>query len=517
MRFALWVGFAAVGFGALVGRGAPREAFPGTDEKWECYQSPRFELFSRVSDKESRELLHNLELLHASFAATVKLPEKKPMLVSVYYFGREKDFEHYVPANLREGDGVAGYYTRRPDRGVIVVSPGWRGPEARRLIFHEYVHHLTRLGGDNPPMWYTEGIAELFSTIDDLRGKLVFGKPLEEHVVYLRQTQLMPFASLFSAGHGPSIYKEQRRERRLLYAQSWAFMHYWYCGDLKLTPEQQKLRADFFNYVRVEGAEGDPAVRAALFERASGMDYTEMARRLEKYVRTGSYRWFQLPLPEIADRATYSVRAMSRGEIALRLAELDLTANRSPSARLALLNAIDERPEDFRVLEALGMDAWFEGDKRMAQERWDRAVALGTKNPGVLHEVAVMEDEKWFSRFDPYFELPDAAAERLRRLLKASIESSPNQTRAYEILAWVEATARRPKLANANLVQAQLPRLEFRTRTMVALALLRVKLKDYATARLILDQVDKDTTMPAAVDSSRVLRALMATGESAGR
>jgi hypothetical protein len=48
----LWLAIHATGLSA-----AMTEPFPGVDAKWRYYQSPNFELYSRNSDSESRDLL----------------------------------------------------------------------------------------------------------------------------------------------------------------------------------------------------------------------------------------------------------------------------------------------------------------------------------------------------------------------------------------------------------------------------------------------------------------------------
>ncbi|MEO7598962.1 MAG: hypothetical protein ABIV50_08515, partial [Opitutus sp.] len=458
-----------------------------------------------ANDRESCEMLRRLELLRAVFGDMVRAKEKRPNLVTIYYFGTEQSFRAYTPVNMRQEGRVAGYYLNRPDRSVIVVSPVWDDEWAQRLIFHEYVHHLSRVSGDNPALWYTEGIAEFFSTMKEDRNQISMGLPINEHVAFLRQTRLLPLEALFGADHSSRNYNETERAG-MFYAESWALIHYWYCGLNDLTPEKKAARDRFFKAAREEGENGDPVKREALFKECFGISFQQTVRDLERYVRTGEYRFSKLPMPDIPAVDSYRAAAVSRDDIRRRLAELDFRVNRSAVGKLAMLEACSKDPIDVRALEILGTDALMDGEPAVALERWQKAVDLGTDNTAILHEVAALEAQRWFSRLDVTFELPAARAESLRILLLRSIDQVPNQTLAYETLAWVEATVKIPLPKNINLVQLRLPNLQPRDRTMLALALVRARFADFTTARLLLDQTEKEATAPQALAWSKTLR-----------
>jgi hypothetical protein len=132
-----------------------------------------------------------------------------------------------------------------------------------------------------------------------------------------------------------------------------------------------------------------------------------------------------------------------------------------------------------------------EGDVVRAREIWTRAVALGSENPAVIHELGQLESRQWFSRFDLYFRLPDELATHLRDLLHRSIKVAPHQSSAYEMLAWVEATAKEPQIANVNLVQEHFPELTEKRRSLLALAFVRWRKDDLPAAISILDALGK--------------------------
>lgn len=468
--------------------GPAKETFRGVDAKWRCYASPHFELFSHATEFESRDLLDRLELLHAVFFDMGKLKERMPLPVSVYFFDDTRDFLAYTPIAVRSEKRTAGFYLRRPDRGVIVVSPQWDADFSRRLIFHEYVHHLTDVAGDNPALWYTEGIAELLSTITTEGKWLKIGLHIPEHVAELQQNRWIPLAALFAVDHASSSYNESERSG-MFYAESWAMMHYWYFGDLDLTPAQIRGRDLFFNYIRSEGENGDPAVRERLFRLATGLTYETMQTKLERQMHGGTYRWSKIPRPALPPSSSYAVRPMSRDEIREQLAALDLRINRSSLGKLALLDAIGKNPSDYRALEVLGMDAQMNDDDNEARERWEKALAAGSHNPAIAHELAEIEDRAWLSRFDFDYRMPPATAEHIRQLVHRSLAEAPQQWRGYEILAWVEAAAEKPSIKEINLVQAHMADIPNPDHAWLALAMIRVRFGDFATARQIIEKL----------------------------
>lgn len=466
---------------------AGREQYAGVDDKWRCYQSPHFELYSHNGNEASRHLLHDLELLHAVFFEVLHLQERRPLSVTIYYFQGESAFRSYMTPAMRRNENLAGFYFQRPDRAMILLPSQYDSEEAQRLIFHEYIHHLTFISGERPALWYLEGIAELFSTIHVVDKRLALGEPIQGHVTSMQAGEAMPLEELFSTQHDSPNYNETYRAGSF-YAQSWALLHYWYFGHSDLAADRLE---PFINYTRQDEANRDPAGRRELFERTTGVTYQEMVKRLEHYMRGGHYGTGTIPLPKIPGRASYTVRAVPRDEIREHLLELGYRINRDPTARLALLDGMEKEPGVARRFEVFGAEALADGDENEARARWLQAIEAGSTNPAVYHELAMIENRRWFSQFDLlYFQLPDETAVYLRKLLLRSIEVAPRQTQAYEMLAWVEATAEKPVFRNVNLVQAHFADLQQQTRTVLALIVVRARQKDEAGARELMGQLE---------------------------
>lgn len=445
--------------------------FPGTDDKWQHFQSPNFELYSRNREADSRELLHNLEMFRATFLDSFKLKERRRMEVTVYFFRSEKDFRTYVNEVYGPKNKFDGVYVNGIDRAVICLIPGEDAAGSRQLIFHEYVHHLFRVTEQTPAPWFNEGMAELFSTVEAKGGKMEFGHPVAGRLWQLHAEKLMPFEELFAVDQSSPIFR-QGEHTGLFYAESWALMHYLHFGDSKIPAAKRQA----FVSLALANKFKDAADMRSAFREVFGMDYPEMQLRLERYISSGSYYWGKNPLPTIAPATSYAGRKVPLEEIRLRLAELALRMSRSPLAKLALLQAVEANPGDTRSLEALGADAWRDQDEMTVRERWGRAAASGTRNPVIYSELGLMEGRAVFTQFDVHFRVPAEKAQRLRDYLLRAIQYNPEQSAAYEMLAWVEAFAPDPSIKNLAAIQQAYPNLTRKERTALALAFVRVRL-----------------------------------------
>jgi Tfp pilus assembly protein PilF len=465
--------------------GAETEQFPGTNDGWRHFQSPHFDLYSEDRGWDSRGFLHKLELLRASFLDSFQLIERRPLEVTLYYFGSERDFRAYKPEEL--GFMPGGFYHADSDHAVIVLAPRDDEHGAQRVIFHEYVHHLFWVAEEYPPAWFNEGMAEMFSTIDEESGRLVFGRMIPDRIRLLQQEEMLPLETLFAVDHKSPVFTTGTHGVGVFYAESWALMHYLYLGVSKLPEDRLNL---FLKALQSPAAVSDPDSLRKSCRQLLGMDYPELLAQLQRYVQSGIYREGMLPLPKIADGSAYAMRLVPRDEIRERLAELSLRINRAPVARRALVDMLEKNPDDVHLHEVLGMNALRDSDEAVAREHWEKAVTLGSDNPAIYHELAQMESG-WFRQFDYYFRLPAERAQWLRRLLRRSIEYAPNQTAAYEMLAWVEATASEISAANVNLVQSHFNTLHDKPRTLLALALIRLHAGDKDLAAALLEQLDR--------------------------
>jgi hypothetical protein len=479
------LGGLALALGTLAAR-TPEE-FPGLGEKWRHYRSPHFEVYSANDDFSSRKVLEHLELMRALLLENLQLKEKKPQPVTIFYFGSDRDFKGYLPAESRKDDSLICYWSNQPDRTVILMAPIGDDDMARTVAFSQFIEYLFRITDQNAARWYRTGVEQVYSGAHEEPGSVVVGLPSAAWVEELRYSKMFPLDQFFGTSDDSQTLQDQEKLKTFC-AQSWAFIHY--CRFGKDTLPKEKLEK-FMRVAGDEKAQGNPALVRNACRDILGLDYPELLKQLQRYVASGDYRTVRVARPKIDEARTYSRQEPSAEEMTDRLAELTLRLDRDPRGKVALLRAIDRKIVDPRLEEVLGNDALMDGDTVAVREHWGRAVAQGTDNPAIYWQLAEIESKRWFSNFDFYFRLPDETAAGLRDLLHRSIKFAPEQAGAYEMLAWVESAARKIDVGNVNLVQEHFAQITNKARTLLALALVRLRLNDPAGTRRMLDSVGK--------------------------
>src|SRR5205085_8315307 len=98
------------------------------------------------------------------------------------------------------------------------------GADLYRVVFHEYVHLILKQSGITLPLWFNEGTAELFSTIETTRSQITIGEVIPQYISQLRSERLMDVPALMAVGHDSDLYNEQNKIG-IFYAESWALVH----------------------------------------------------------------------------------------------------------------------------------------------------------------------------------------------------------------------------------------------------------------------------------------------------
>ncbi|HEY8995474.1 MAG TPA: hypothetical protein VIM71_12470 [Lacunisphaera sp.] len=466
---------------------ASREPFPGLGRKWRYYQSPNFELYSAATDGDSRDVLEGMELLRAMFLNSLQLKARLPQPVTIYYFDRQEDFDGYRPPHVRGGDATyLGFCTNFPDRTVIMLAPAQDKESAMEVVYHEYVHHLFRITEQNPAPWFNEGVAELFSTMQADREWLKLGQPAVGRVIELQRGRMMPFDALFAARYDSPLFKDSGHSG-MFYAQSWAFLHYCYFGLNKIPPEKMSVFLSVAGSPEIQEHPGDFRM---VCQELLGLDYAGLQREMERYTTRGKFMGRKAKRPTIVPQREYTLRPAGKEEMQIRLAELALRMADSPYANFAVREQLGRQP-DARLHELMGSVALQAQEDDVAREHWRQAIELGTSNAAIFRELGRLEANAIFGQFNLDYRMPDQRAADLRHLLNKSLECAPEQSMGYEMLAWVEAMSGKPDIASLNRIQARFSTLNDRARTLLALAIVRMRLGQTADAAALLDKMEK--------------------------
>ncbi|MGA2590578.1 MAG: hypothetical protein ABSH32_11720 [Bryobacteraceae bacterium] len=118
---------------------------------------------------------------------------RQAMPVRLVVFGSQKEYEPY-----RINEFATAYYHQIADRDYIVMSHG--GADTFPIAVHEYVHLLVRHFGLKLPPWLNEGLAELYSTLKPMGGKILVGDLIPGRQRALLQDRWVLLAVIFTIG-----------------------------------------------------------------------------------------------------------------------------------------------------------------------------------------------------------------------------------------------------------------------------------------------------------------------------
>ena len=347
---------------------------------WLMITSSNFEVLTDAGEQTGRDVAIRFEQIRQLFLdATAAhegrlLPFSIPIASSgtlawfskfplrIIVFATEKEFRPY---QFRVGGWA--YSARSTNRDYIVISRG--GLESLATAIHEYLHILLRYSGASLPLWINEGIAELYSTIRPVDQGLELGGKITQHCQVLRQQPMLDLKTLFAV-QGDSPYYRQWQQLGLFYAQSWALVH-------MLNLSKERTLPQFSDFLRsLSGGQADDET----FQEIYGKSTQEIQRELQQYVRNDEFRsrQFKIELQKPVRHA--DVRPAFSLERDKSLADLLVLVGRLEEARQRYESLARVAPEDWEVVQALGLLALRGGERKRAQEYLKKATELGGGN-----------------------------------------------------------------------------------------------------------------------------------------
>jgi Protein of unknown function (DUF1570) len=333
---------------------------------WRMATTPHYRLFSQLEDSESRAWMRGFDqfILSTSGALNINISALPPL--TVVLFNRDKD---YTPYKLLRPNGqvapVAGQFERRGTWSVIGMARDADNEELERTIHHEATHWLMSVGGDRQPAWFSEGIAELFSTFERRGDKVNWAKPIGMHLFTLNQIGTMKLADFLT--ESSAIFDKDSHTDRF-YAQSWAFTHYLMFSD------GQQRRPLLIQFLReFKSNSGDATV-----EKVFGAQLPALEKDFHSYITQRRYVYMALPVKPAPEPPALQPAPDAMVEAALGY--LALGANRDELARqhATRANELDPAiPGGFEVLAYLALD---KGDFDAAATHAEAALLRGSRD-----------------------------------------------------------------------------------------------------------------------------------------
>jgi tetratricopeptide (TPR) repeat protein len=225
-----------------------------------------------------------------------------------------------------------------------------------RVILHEYLHQYSAYNFPPLPPWLDEGLAEFYSTFSATDRNAQVGRPVREHVLWLRQNKLIPLPRLFAVTQDDPEYNEEEKQG-VFYAQSWALVH-------RLITGKPDRRAQINDYVNRLGRGESPKEALA----ALG-DLSALEAELKAYVGQNAFTFSTHTFEEKALNLDVTFQAMPREDVLFRLGDLLLhTSELREDAAAHFEGALALAPAHAKALGGLALVEAENG-------RWDQAVA----------------------------------------------------------------------------------------------------------------------------------------------
>ncbi len=391
-------------------------------QEWLAAETDRFTVVSQLSERDTLRWVRDFDRFINALNGLMPVNESLLPPLTAVLFRRDGAF---APYRLRTESGVAtgntGVFINQSSWSVIGM-PGVRGASTdNSTVYHEAVHWYMSADPGRYPLWFREGIAEVFSTFDVEDGMAVWGRLIPYNIEFLQTFGLEPMEDFLEVSQDEAMHTNGT-----YYAQAWLFVHYLIFSRLEEGIEQ--LSPLLRNSQTMEPK--------AAFEASFEIGFEEMDRMLRSY---SNERRLNVARSEIGDEsgAAYDVRPASDELVEISLARLALgTRNDKPLdehlARLASFAPDSPGIFDIQVVRTLsngGSDI---------DELLDAAIERGSRDPLIYELKAATEIEAVRDPDAPWYS-PDAFdsddARRIANHLVSSANLRPLNMRVYEALS----------------------------------------------------------------------------------
>jgi len=412
-------------------------------EQWVQVSSQHFTVITDSNDKQGRNILDQLErmrwLFHTIFP---KANVDPPRPITVIATKNEKGFQSLEPAAyLAKGQlHLDGLFLRTQDKNYILLRLDANSDHPFASIYHEYTHLQFSDALDWMPLWLNEGFAEFFQNTDIHNKDAMVGKPSVEDILYLRQNNLLPLATLLKVDANSPYYHEEQKGS-VFYAEAWALTHYLEMSDYE---HKTHLIGDYFGLVHQHE---DPVTAG---EKAFG-NLKKLQSSLEAYVRAGDYKQFFISSAAAPiDEASYKAKVLTQSEADAIRADFLVYVRRTQDARSLLDAVLKADPNNVQAHETMGYLTFQDGDREAARKWYEQAVNLDSQSYLAHYYFAVMSmNGEGGSLNDP----------RIEASLLTAIKLNPTFPQAYDQLAALFAM-RHENLDEAHILNSQAVQLD---------------------------------------------------------
>lgn len=262
-----------------------------------------------------------------------------------------------------------GLFLRVPDKNYVLMRTDAEGDHPYAVIYHEYTHLLTSRASEWMPLWVNEGLAEYYETTEIHENNIALGKASNENLALLRQSKLLPLATLFTVDYNSPYYHEQNRAS-IFYSESWALTHYLQINDVKDKTDRLE------EYLELVSHDVDPV---AAGKRAFG-DLNQLQAKLEAYIRQERYTYYGGSASTNVDASSFKVQPLTAPQVDAVRADFLAYVDRTADSRALLERVLKEDPNNVEAHETMGYLAFHAGHLDEARTWYEQAVKLDSQS-----------------------------------------------------------------------------------------------------------------------------------------
>lgn len=299
----------------LLAAGLPLSAatvsLPPEKDPWIRVETAHFTLISNAAKERTIDIGLRLETIREALGRIVpKLQVDSQQPLWVFVFKDNASFAPYKPRLSIAPDRLAGSFVKHRDAGFLAFNAG-RPLDQWRVLHHEYFHYILSNNFTGIPLWFNEGAAECFSTIEIDEDQVEIGTPPDNYLHRLRKNPWIPFSDLIRIdGLSKEFYEV--RGSMAFYAESWALTHYLLWGKAHGTSGGIRFLGRF-----PAGSSLDAAL-----EPEVGTDWTGLESRVTEYVRKGRLQSMSTVLKDLKIETSIRIDSMGRAEVLQRLGDM---------------------------------------------------------------------------------------------------------------------------------------------------------------------------------------------------
>ena len=458
-------------------------------DTWTSVKTKHFVLVGNAGDKEIRKVAGRLEQFREVFSKLFSRANlNSPVPIRVIVFKNRHSYLPFMPVYQGKVSEVAGYFQSGQDVHYITLTSELSQENPYSTIFHEYIHALTNDNTFQSPAWFSEGLAEFYSSFEITDGdkKVMVGKPISHHVHLLRENKFLPLPKLFSVHRDSPEYNE-RDKQGVFYAQSWALIHYLLLGN------NSQRKPQFIKYLELLSQKKSVDVS---FKEAFQTDYSTIEKELKNYINRDKYP-VQIFSSSSGQKLEFNITmestTISEAEWNYYLGDLVLHLNRT-DCETYLQKAVKLDPKLAAAHASLGLAQMKSQRFAEAKSSLQLALSTGTQNHMVHYYYAYILSREGMDVNNLITGYPPENAETMRKHLKQAIEIAPGFPESYNLLAFVNMVLGEELDESAQLLKRAIALSPSRQEFSYMLAQILMRQEKYEDARMIVEPLARNAS-----------------------